>query len=209
MTDEKEKLYEVEKIIERRCVKGKYEYKIKWKGYDLNDCTWEPIKNLKNVLSLVNEFDQQHPKEKNNLKNDSIGFLNKKRSKNEIEEKTNENNNNKNHNNNHNNNENNNNNNHNNNNNNNNNNEIPFIENNPEITDSITFEGKIFKPIEIDERCLEVLTIKKNENKLIALVSFKQNGLEEPIKKNIPTDLLAKINPNILLNFYESKIKFT
>ena len=211
MTDEKEKLYEVERIIERRCIKGKYEYKIKWKGYDLSECTWEPIKNLKNVLSLVNEFDQQHPKEK--IKNDSIGYLNKKRNKNENEDKNNENDKNNNNNNsidkNNNNNLNNNHNNNNHNNNNNNNSEIPFIENNQEIPDSITFEGKIFKPIEIDERCLEVLTIKKNDNKLIALVSFKQNGLEEPVKKNIPTDLLAKINPNILLNFYESKIKFT
>ena len=200
MSDEKEKLYEVESIIERRLTKGKYEYKIKWKGYDINECTWEPMKNLKNVIDLVNKFDQQHPKEKTLNKTESNGFLNKKRSKSEIDQKNNEQNDNKN--------------NINedkksNNSTNINNNEIPFIENNPPLGDSITFEGKTFKPIEIDDRCLEVITIKKNENKLYALIYFKQNGFEEPVKKNIPTELLAKINPIILLNFYESKIKFT
>ena len=200
MSDEKEKLYEVESIIERRLTKGKYEYKIKWKGYDINECTWEPMKNLKNVIDLVNKFDQQHPKEKTLNKTESNGFLNKKRSKSEIDQKSNEQNDNKN--------------NINedkksNNSTNINNNEIPFIENNPPIGDSITFEGKTFKPIEIDDRCLEVIKNKKNENKLYTLIYFKIYLLEEKIKKNIPTELLAKINPIILLNFYESKIKFT
>jgi len=34
--------YEVEKILERR-QKGKVEeFKVKWKGYGYNECTWEP-----------------------------------------------------------------------------------------------------------------------------------------------------------------------
>jgi hypothetical protein len=35
-------IYEVEKILtERRNQEGLWEYKIKWKGYPMEDCTWE------------------------------------------------------------------------------------------------------------------------------------------------------------------------
>jgi len=36
--------YEVEAIVGRKLVKGRVEFKIKWKGYD--EISWEPIKNL-------------------------------------------------------------------------------------------------------------------------------------------------------------------
>ena len=35
MSDE----YEVEKIVDKRIKNGKVEYKIKWAGYSMNDCT--------------------------------------------------------------------------------------------------------------------------------------------------------------------------
>ena len=38
--------YEVEKIIDKRIINGKLEYKIKWVGYPMSQCTWEPIRNL-------------------------------------------------------------------------------------------------------------------------------------------------------------------
>jgi hypothetical protein len=34
------------------------EYKIKWKGYSLDECTWEPISNLKEVLPLIEDFEK-------------------------------------------------------------------------------------------------------------------------------------------------------
>lgn len=38
--------YEFEAIIDRRVVKGKVEYRIRWKGFTEGDDTWEPEQNL-------------------------------------------------------------------------------------------------------------------------------------------------------------------
>jgi len=35
--------YEVECILSRKTIKGKYFYEIKWKNWDDKDNTWEPI----------------------------------------------------------------------------------------------------------------------------------------------------------------------
>ena len=43
--------YQVESIIDKRLnKKGKPEYKIKWKDYPFEECSWEPLSHLKNVL---------------------------------------------------------------------------------------------------------------------------------------------------------------
>lgn len=44
MSDEEE--YEVEQICDKRITKGKVEYLVKWKNWDHDDNTWEPIANL-------------------------------------------------------------------------------------------------------------------------------------------------------------------
>jgi hypothetical protein len=56
----KEALYEVDKVLERKEVNGALLYKIKWKGYPLSACSWEPLDNLDNVMDLVEECDQQY-----------------------------------------------------------------------------------------------------------------------------------------------------
>ena len=38
--------YEVEFIVDKRMLKGKVEYQVKWKGWDHDDNTWEPVGNL-------------------------------------------------------------------------------------------------------------------------------------------------------------------
>ena len=38
--------YEVEFIVDKRVLKGKVEYQVKWKGWDHDDNTWEPVGNL-------------------------------------------------------------------------------------------------------------------------------------------------------------------
>ena len=56
-----EQLYNIEKILERRKVNGRTEYKIKWEGYPMSQCTWEPFSNLETAKELVEEFDRLHP----------------------------------------------------------------------------------------------------------------------------------------------------
>ena len=43
---EAEDEYEVESIVDKRVQKGKVEYQVKWKGWDHDDNTWEPVGNL-------------------------------------------------------------------------------------------------------------------------------------------------------------------
>jgi hypothetical protein len=65
--DEKnnEKIYDVEEIIDKRKIKNKTEYLIKWKGYNFSECTWEPkenifskkmIKNFEKQFKVLNQF---------------------------------------------------------------------------------------------------------------------------------------------------------
>ena len=51
----------VEKILEkRRTKKGKAEYLVKWKDFDLSgDNTWEPIRNIVKYQQLVEEFESK------------------------------------------------------------------------------------------------------------------------------------------------------
>lgn len=56
--------YEVESIMLKRLTPkgntssnaGKPEYLIKWVGYPATQATWEPLKNLENVLDMVEEY---------------------------------------------------------------------------------------------------------------------------------------------------------
>ena len=70
--------YEVEKIIDRRIVKGKKEYLIKWKGYPESQSTWEPISHLKYIQNLVDIFNEQY----NNYKSSSKDNNKDKKAKN-------------------------------------------------------------------------------------------------------------------------------
>jgi len=58
-----EETYIVEEILEKKKIKGRYLYKVKWVGYPLDQCTWEPAKNLDNVRYMVNEFNKEHRQE--------------------------------------------------------------------------------------------------------------------------------------------------
>ena len=69
----KNKLYNIDKIITRKIIKGKKFYLIKWEGYSLEHCTWEPISHLKNVLNMVKEFESNYPN--SIIKNEYQNFL--------------------------------------------------------------------------------------------------------------------------------------
>jgi hypothetical protein len=55
-------MYKVEKILDKKVNGDNVEYKIKWKGYSINESTWEPLKNLKNIEEMVSEFDKNFEK---------------------------------------------------------------------------------------------------------------------------------------------------
>ena len=53
-----EKEYEVEEILDRQERRGKTRYLVKWKGYTVEENTWEGLENLKNAMEKVEEFEK-------------------------------------------------------------------------------------------------------------------------------------------------------
>jgi hypothetical protein len=51
----------VESIIDRRKIRGKLQYKVKWKGFNDSSNSWEPIENLVNAAELVSAYDYNNP----------------------------------------------------------------------------------------------------------------------------------------------------
>ena len=199
MTDDE--LYNIEKIIDRRYLNGKYEYKIKWEGYPMSQCTWEPVKNLEMAMELVEEYNDNHPikneKSKNLLteitpkskkKNPNNSFVNRKRESSSRERTKNK---------------------------------KQKIEEEVKIEDTSLVNGKndvihieetlYDKPsnnFEVKDDFKHVLTVKMQQGKLMAVVEkYLENGVTTKIY--ISSKELRKLNPWILLDFYESKIKFT
>ena len=53
--------YEVEKIINCKYFKNKKYYLVKWLCYPINQSTWEPKSNLKNLNYLIEQFEAEYP----------------------------------------------------------------------------------------------------------------------------------------------------
>ena len=56
--------YEVEKILDARRQERsrKLEFLVRWKGYTINDDTWEPEVNLKGSQEAIQTFYKKHPR---------------------------------------------------------------------------------------------------------------------------------------------------
>ena len=65
---DKEKEYEVESIIDSKFVRNKLKFLVHWKGYGIEDRTWEPEENLKNSKKLIEEFYKQNPRASRKLR---------------------------------------------------------------------------------------------------------------------------------------------
>ncbi len=188
--------YNIEKILDRRKINGKFEYKIKWEGYPMSQSTWEPMKNLDTAKELVDEYDRLHPlpTKKQSLKSENKkkdSLLNQKRNitKQEIVKDEEENNPNE-----------------------------KIIEEKPQLEEknndeeikqnNKSQENQTENSYIIDDSLKKVITVKQQGLKFLAVVEkMDQNGDIKNVY--IPTEELRKSNPWILLNFYESKIKFT
>lgn len=65
-----EEEYIVEKILEKKKYKNVWKYKVKWEGYSYDETTWEPIENLEKCKHMVEEFEEQlEAKAKSKAKN--------------------------------------------------------------------------------------------------------------------------------------------
>ena len=56
----KDELYYVEDILDKKIHNKIVYYKVKWDGYPLEECTWEPINELYNVQYLIDDFEKLH-----------------------------------------------------------------------------------------------------------------------------------------------------
>ena len=63
-----EEEFEVEKILNKRTVRGKEKFLVRWKGYTAGEDTWENRENLENAKELVEEFEREHREEAEELR---------------------------------------------------------------------------------------------------------------------------------------------
>jgi len=63
-----EEEFEVEKILNKRVVREKEKFLVKWKEYMAEEDTWESRENLENAKELVNKFEREYGEEAKELR---------------------------------------------------------------------------------------------------------------------------------------------
>jgi len=58
----------VEKILNKRTVRGKEKFLVRWKGYTVEEDIWENRKNLENAKELVEKFEREYGEEAEELR---------------------------------------------------------------------------------------------------------------------------------------------
>jgi len=69
---EREKEFKVEKILNKRMVRGKDKFLVRWKGYTVEEDMWENRENLGNVKELVEEFEREYREEAEELRRQEL-----------------------------------------------------------------------------------------------------------------------------------------
>ena len=65
---EGEEEFEVKKILNKRVVRGKEKFLVRWKRYTAEEDTWESRENLGNAKELVEEFEREYGEEAEELR---------------------------------------------------------------------------------------------------------------------------------------------
>ena len=65
---EGEEKFEIEKILNKRMIRGKEKFLVRWKGYTVEEDTWENRENLENAKELVEEFERIYGEEVEELR---------------------------------------------------------------------------------------------------------------------------------------------
>ena len=65
---EGEEEFKVEKILNKRTIRGKEKFLVRWKGYTVEENTWENRENLENAKELVEEFEREYGEEVKELR---------------------------------------------------------------------------------------------------------------------------------------------
>ncbi|KAI6200230.1 Chromobox protein-like protein 1-like protein [Aphelenchoides besseyi] len=76
---DKEEEFEVEAIIDRRFYNGRIEYRVKWKNYDFDQNTWEPIENCTNCIEKVKAFEKKFDRLQKRTPYDKERYINEKK----------------------------------------------------------------------------------------------------------------------------------
>ena len=63
-----EEEFEVEKILNKRMVRGKKRFLVRWKGYTAEEDTWENKENLENTKEVVKEIKREYREEAKELR---------------------------------------------------------------------------------------------------------------------------------------------
>ena len=56
---QEEEIFEVEEILGHSFLEGDFKFLVKWKGYPISECTWEPHSNLDNAQSILKRYTER------------------------------------------------------------------------------------------------------------------------------------------------------
>ena len=65
---EGEEKWEVEKILNKRKVRGKEKFLVRWKGFTAETDTWEGRENLRNAKEVLRDFEREYGRDKEDIR---------------------------------------------------------------------------------------------------------------------------------------------